>query len=222
MQMSRVRERAWALIDDAGTSSPTPLFIAFVTTLALAALFAYRGGPSTNATLDFLVLAATVSVAVLGAFGGLVLWSTRAGHRAANLAAVRPGAVVARSTRAAGLQRAMRTLPNRPPFVPLGLTLLADDTGVELWAGSAEHPLRLGRAPWEAVADVRVTHVTRWGRAADGISVSIRGGEHGSTVELPFALVGSGLAGLFTPPREELDALVVELERRRLASHATL
>ncbi|WP_167050471.1 hypothetical protein [Salinibacterium sp. ZJ77] len=222
MQVNRVRDRARALIDDAGTSSPTPLFIAFVTTLALAALFAYRGGPSATATLDFLVLAATVSAAALGAFGGLVLWATRAGHRAANLAAVRPGALVIRSTRVAGLRQALRTLRPRPPFVPFGLTLLADDTGVELWAGSAEHPLRFGRVPWEAVAGIRVTHVTRWGRAADGISVSLLDGTHGAAVELPFALVGSGLAGLFTPPREELDALVAELERRRLASYATL
>ena len=220
MLRNRVPSRAQVLTDDAGQSSPTPLFVAFVATLVLSAMFAFRGGITERAAFDFLVLAATVSVTVLATFGGLLVWSTRQGHRVSSLSSRRPGAIVVRGTRALGLTQATKALRTEVPILPMGLTFLADTTGVELWAGAAEHPLRLGRAPWEAVGDIRVTRVTRWGRGTGGITVVVHDGEGGAPVELPFAVTGSGLGGLFAPPHAELEALVETLRDAREQAYA--
>lgn len=222
MQSNRVLARARVLIDDAGQSAPTPLFIAFLTAIALTAIFAFRQGVSVTATLDFLVLATAVSLAALVAFGALLLWSTRAGHRAANLAAARPGATVIRGTRAFGLTRSVRASHASLPFVPLGLTLVADDTGFEWWAGSAEHPVRLGRTPWESVDAVRATRVTRWGRLTGGITIGTRSRDDVEPLELPFAVIGAGLGGVFSPDAADLEALVSSLNARRAAAYTRL
>lgn len=222
MQSNRVLARARVLIDDAGQSAPTPLFIAFLTAIALTAIFAFRRGVSVTATLDFLVLATAVSLAALTAFGFLLLWSTRAGHRASNLAAARPGATVIRGTRAFGLTRAVRASQTTMPFVPLGLTLIADDTGFEWWAGSAEHPVRLGRTPWESIDAVRATRVTRWGRLTGGITVGTSSEDGAEALELPFAVMGAGLGGLFSPEATEIEELVAALDARRAAAYTRL
>lgn len=221
MRSNGFRERARGLVDDAGTSAPTPLFVAFLAALAIAALFAYRSGPSAAATFDFIVIAVSITVAALLTYGALALWSIRAGHRAASLSAARPGAVVARGSRVAGLALALRALRAESPLVPFGLTLVADDLGIELWSGAAEHPVRIGRVPWDLVEAVRVTHVTRFGRCADGVTVTVRRAPDAATIELPFAVTGSGLMGLFTPPRAELEQLVASLEERRAAAAAS-
>ncbi len=204
--------------DDTGTAAPTPLFLAYLVSLALAAVAAFFGGFGTDAVIDFLLLAAIVTGGVLVLFAVLMVWSTRAGHRAAALAAARPGALVLRGGRARGLRRAVRALRTEVPFVPIGLTLLADTTGFEVWCGSAEHPVRLGRVPWESVADIRVTRVTRLGRATGGVTVTVLDGAAGAGVELPFAVLGSGLGGLAVPDGPELEQIVCALRARRAAS----
>lgn len=204
--------------DDTGAAAPTPLFLAYLASLGLAAAGSFLGGFGTDAVVDFLLLAAIVSGSVLVLFAVLMIWSARAGHRVAALAAARPGALVLRGARARGLRRAVRALRTDVPFVPVGLTLLADDTGFEVWCGSAEHPVRLGRAPWERVADIRVTRVTRLGRATGGITVTMLDGADETGVELPFAVLGSGLGGLAVPDGPELEHLVCALRARRAAS----
>lgn len=205
-------------VDDTGAAAPTPLFLAYLGALVLAAAAAFHGGFGQDAVADFLLLAAIVTGSVLVLFAVLMIWSARAGHRADALAAARPGALVLRGGRAAGLRRAVSALRTEVPFVPVGLTLLADDRGFEVWCGSAEHPLRLGRAPWEAVSDIRVTRVTRLGRATGGITVTVLDGSEGAAVELPFAVLGSGLGGLAVPSGPELEQLVCALRARRTAS----
>jgi|GEM_PF-1989800 len=201
--------------DDTGAAAPTPLFLAYLASLALAAAAAFSGGFGTNAVVDFLLLAATVTGSVLVLFAVLMVWSARAGHRAAAIAAARPGALVLRGARARGLRRAVSALRTDVPFIPIGLTLLADETGFEVWCGSAEHPVRLGRVPWESVADIRVTRVTRLGRATGGITLTVLDGADGTGVELPFAVLGSGLGGLAVPDGPELEQLVDALRVRR-------
>lgn len=215
MQRNTVESARPRVLDDTGAAAPTPLFLAYLGALALAALACFRGGIDVRATVDFLLLAAIVTGSVLVLFAGLMIWSTRAGQRAAALAAARPGALVLRGTRARGLARAVRALRTEVPFVPIGITLLADDSGIEVWSGSAEHPVRLGRAPWDAVADIRVTRVTRLGRSVGGITVSVRDGADGALVELPFAALGSGLGGLSVPTGVQLESLVEALRARR-------
>jgi hypothetical protein len=152
--------------DDTGAAAPTPLFLAYLASLGLAAAGSFFGGFGTDAVIDFLLLAAIVSGSVLVLFAVLMIWSARAGHRVAALAAARPGALVLRGARARGLRRAVRALRTDVPFVPVGLTLLADETGVEL----------------------------------------------------PFAVLGSGLGGLAVPDGPELEHLVCALRARRAAS----
>jgi hypothetical protein len=204
--------------DDSGAAAPTPLFLAYLGALVLAAAAAFHGGFGTDAVVDFLLLAAIVTGSVLVLFAVLMVWAARAGHRAAALAAARPGALVLRGGRAHGLRRAVRALRTEVPFLPIGLTLLADDTGFEVWCGSAEHPVRLGRAPWEAISDIRVTRITRLGRATGGITVTVLDGADGAGVELPFAVLGSGLGGIAVPAGPELEQLVCALRTRRAAS----
>jgi len=215
MQRWRDESARPRLRDDSGAAAPTPLFLAYLAALVLSALAAFRGGVDSRSTADFLLLAAIVTGTVLVLFAGLMIWSTRARQRAAALAAARPGALVLRGTRARGLSRAVRALRTEVPFVPIGLTLLADDSGIEVWSGSAEHPVRLGRAPWDAVADIRVTRVTRWGRSTGGITVSVLDGEDAGLVELPFAVLGSGLGGLSVPTGAHLEGLGDALPARR-------
>lgn len=203
--------------DDTGSAAPTPLFLAYLASLGLSAFAAFFGGLGTDAVIDFLLLAAIVTGGVLVLFAVLMIWSARAGHRAAALSTARPGALVLRGARARGLRRAVRALRTDVPFVPLGLTLLADDTGFEVWCGSAEHPVRLGRASWERVADIRVTRVTRLGRATGGITVTVLDGPDEAGVELPFAVLGSGLGGLTVPDGPELENIVCTLRARRAA-----
>lgn len=203
--------------DDAGTAAPTPLFLAYLASLGLSAAAAFFGGVGTDAVVDFLLLAAIVTGGVLVLFAVLMIWSARAGHRVAALATARPGAIVLRGGRARGLRRAVRALRTDVPFVPIGLTLLADDTGFEVWCGSAEHPVRLGRVPWERVADIRVTRVTGLGRATGGITVTVLDGSDDAGVELPFAVLGSGLGGLAVPDGPELEHIVCALRARRAA-----
>ncbi|QNO37858.1 hypothetical protein H4J02_02110 [Protaetiibacter sp. SSC-01] len=201
------------LTDDTGAAAPTPLFLAYVVALVLSALAAFRGGVDTRATVDFLLLAAIVTGSALVLFAGLMIWSTRGGQRAVALAAARPGAVVLRAMHAHGLRRAVRSLRVEAQYVPIGLTLLADDSGFEVWSGSAEHPVRLGRTPWDGVVDVRVGHVSRLGRATDGLVVTVVDGDR--TIELPFAVVGAGFGGLWAPGAGELERFVAALHERR-------
>lgn len=204
--------------DDTGAAEPTPLFLAYLGSLALAAYVAFFGRIGTDAMVDFLMLAAIVSGSVLVLFAVLMIWSARAGHRVAALAAARPGALVLRGGRARGLGRAVSALRTDVPFVPIGLALLADDTGFEVWCGAAEHPVRLGRAPWELVSDIRATRITGLGRATGGITVTVLDGPDGTGVELPFAVLGSGFGGLGAPSGHELEQLVCALRERRAAS----
>src|SRR5690606_5047416 len=204
--------------DDTGAAAPTPLFLAYLASLALAAAGSFLGGFGTDAVVDFLLLAAIVSGSVLVLFAVLMIWSARAGHRVAALTAARPGALVLRGARARGLRRAVRALRTDVPFVPIRLTLLADDTGFEVWWGSAEHPGRLGRAPWWRAADGRVTRGAGVCRAAGGSTVTMLDGGDETGVELPFAVLGSGLGGLAVPDGPELEHLVCALRARRAAS----
>ncbi|RQP08816.1 MAG: hypothetical protein EAS51_13565 [Microbacteriaceae bacterium] len=207
------------LRDESGAAAPTPLFLAYVATLGLSALGAFSGGVDSRAVVDFLLLASIVTGAALVLFAGLMIWSTRAGQRTSALAAARPGALVVRAMRAHGLRAAVRRVGIETPFVPIGLTLLADDAGFEVWGGSAEHPVRLGRALWDEVVEVRVAHVARLGRGTDGLVVTVADDDH--TVELPFAVVGSGFGGLWAPAGGELERFVLAmLDRRTGAVHA--
>ncbi|WP_284299477.1 hypothetical protein [Homoserinibacter gongjuensis] len=88
--------------DDTGAAAPTPLFLAYLASLGLAAAGSFFGGFGTDAVIDFLLLAAIVSGSVLVLFAVLMIWSARAGHRVAALAAARPGALVLRGARARG------------------------------------------------------------------------------------------------------------------------
>lgn len=204
------------VVDDAGATAPTPLFVAYISSLGLSGAAALRGGVGEHAMADFLLLAALVSGTVLVLFAGVMIWSARAGQRAAVIAAARPGAVVLRAGRATGARRAVRALRTEVPFVPVGLTLLADHTGFEVWCGSPEHPVRLGRAPWDAVSDVRVTRVSRLGRASGGITVTVLDGAGGAPVEIPFVILGSGLGGLAVPSGPELEHIACALGARRI------
>jgi hypothetical protein len=211
-------EPSRADVGDSGSAAPTPLFLAFLGALVLCGVAAFHGGFALSSVTDFLLLAAIVTGATLVLFAGLMVWSTRAGHRVAVIASLRPGAVVLRGARARGLRSAVRSLHTDVPFVPIGLTLLADDTGFEVWAGSPEHPLRLGRAPWESVVDIRVTRVTRWGRATGGFTVTVVSGPDAGRTELPFAVLGAGLGGLSAPTGAELERIVEALRERRAES----
>ncbi len=218
MQRDTVGSARPRLVDDRGAAAPTPLFVAYVVALALSAVATFRGGVDARAIADFVLLAATLTGAALVLFAALMIWATRGRQRASALAAARPGALVLRGTRARGLAAAVRALRSEVPFVPIGVTLLADHRGLEVWSGAAEHPVRLGRAPWDAVADVRVTHVTRFGRSTGGITVSVLDGVDGGVVELPFAVLGSGLGGLSVPKGPELELIVESLRDRRADS----
>lgn len=221
MPSTRLPARARALVDDAGQSAPTPLFIVFLATLAVVTVFSFRSGASLSATVQFLLLAGAVSVAALIVFGMLLLWSARAGHRAAHLAQLRPGATVVRATRAFAVPAAARASGMPTRYLPFGLTLVADDTGFEWWAGSAEHPVRLGRVRWEAVTEVTAAQMGVGGRARSGVRIVVDRGA-GDQVELPFSVIGSGLGGLFTPAAAQLEELVATLRQRRASVHATL
>lgn len=200
---------------NAGAASPTPLFLGFLGALVVVAAVAFCRGPSTEALIDFLQYAAVVTGCVLAAFALTMIWAARAAQRADGLARARPGATVIRAVRARGLRRAVTALRTEVPFLPFGLTLVADDTGIEVWGGSAEHPLRVGRASWEAVAAIEPIRAIRWGRAADGLAILVFDGVDGASVALPVAVIGAGLGGLSAPGREELDALVGVLRARR-------
>lgn len=213
MRIAVARRR---LDDDAGAVAPTPLFLAYVSALVLSVVAAFRGGIDIRSAVDFVLLASIVTGAVLVLFAGVMIWSTRARQRAAALAAARPGALVLGATRTRDLSRSVHALGAEVSFVPIGLTLLADETGIEVWAGSAEHPVRLGRAPWDAVVDIRVAGVTRWGRSIRGITVSVL--EGAGIAELPFAVVGAGLGGLSVPAGERLEEIAAALRARQAES----
>lgn len=203
---------------DAGRASPTPLFLGFLGALVLSAVVAFHGGFTLLAAADFLVLTAIITVTVMIIFVAAMIWAARAAQRAAVLAAARPGAVVLQAQRAPGLAQGLDALRAEVLVVPIGLTIVADDSGLEVWSGSAEQPLRLGRAPWQVIAEVRATRVTRWGRAGGGITVTLAGDPDAAPIELPFAVVGHGLGGLFAPSGPRLEALVDALELRRIAA----
>ncbi len=205
-------------ISGAARTAPTPLFLGFLGALALAALASFRGGFGLVAMADFLLLASVVTASTLVAFAGVMVWAARAGQRAEVLAAHRPGSLVLRAGRAYGLRPAMHRVRPDAGYLPLGLTLLADESGFEFWCGSPEHPLRLGRITWEDVAEVRVTRVSRWGRAGGGITVVASATAERAAVELPFAVTGAGLGGLFAPPGAELERVAAALRSRHAAA----
>ncbi|WP_284299479.1 hypothetical protein [Homoserinibacter gongjuensis] len=60
--------------------------------------------------------------------------------------------------------------------------------------------------------------MTRLGRATGGITVTMLDGADETGVELPFAVLGSGLGGLAVPDGPELEHLVCALRARRAAS----
>jgi hypothetical protein len=216
--MKRDEERGTAPIVDAHRATPTPLFLGFLGALAFSAVLSFHDGLSLSATAQFLVLAAVIAVSVGIAFTIAMIWATRAAQRAAVLAEARPGAVVLRAQRAPGLAPAVHALSAEIPMMPLGLTIVADDSGLEVWSGSPENLLRIGRAPWHAVADIRVTRVTRLGRAGGGIVVTVADPSGDALTDLPFAIVGVGLGGLFAPTGARLESVVSALNSRRVAA----
>lgn len=199
-------------------AAPTPLFLGFLGALALSAAITFHDGLSLTAAADFLAIAAIIAVMVGIAFATAMVWGVRAAQRADVLAQARPGAVVLRAQRAPGLAPAAHALRADIPVMPIGLTLVADDSGIEVWSGSPENLLRVGRAPWHAVADVRATRVTRMGRAGGGIVVTVLDPSGDAMTELPFAIVGVGLGGLFAPTGARLEAIVAALNARRTAA----
>ncbi|MCS0498711.1 hypothetical protein [Protaetiibacter mangrovi] len=203
-----------ALVDETGAWAPSPLFSAFLGALGLSGALAVHSGADASALADFLLLASLVAGSTLVLFAGLMIWAARAGQRVAELAALRPGAVVLRGARVRGLGAAMRRLHPDVAFLPVGITLLADETGFELWSGSPEHPIRLGREPWERVDVIRVSRVTRWGRAVGGVTLEVRTCA-GDSVELPLGVLGAGLGGLAVPSGLELETIVARLRDRR-------
>lgn len=211
-----LQERAQAY--GSGHVTPTPLFLGFLGALALSAVMSFHSGLSLAAAVDFLLLAAVIAVCVLTAFTIALVWAARAGQRAEVLAEARPGAVVLRAQRAPGLAPAVHALSAEIPVVPIGLTIVADDSGIEVWSGSPENLLRIGRAPWHAVVGIRATRVTRMGRAGGGIIVTVVDPSGESMAELPFAIVGVGLGGLFAPTGARLEAMVTALNVRRVAA----
>jgi len=76
--MQRILGLRARVADDTGTTTPTPLFLAYVSSLALSGAAALRGGVSADAMADFLLLAALVSGTVppLSVWVGAFLWST--------------------------------------------------------------------------------------------------------------------------------------------------
>lgn len=204
-----------ASAQDAGRAAPTPLFLGFLGALVLVGAMTFRRGLTLSSAADFLLLAAVVSGAVLVAFAVSMIWATRAAQRAGELARARPGALVVRVMRVRGVMTAMQSLDSESPLVPLGFTLVADDSGLELWGGAAEQPARLVRVPWEAVRDIRRSGLTRWGRTSAGITVVSTTSDERGGVELPLAVVGAGLGGLFAPGAEELGELIDGLDARR-------
>lgn len=196
---------------------PTPLFLAYLGSLALAGAACFRDGVGVTAVSEFLVLAAVVTGSTLLMFATLLLVGARAHQRTNVLAEARPGALIVPAVDARGVHRAARALRIEVSGLPISLSLLADDTGFEVWSGSPEHPVRLGRAAWQHVLCVRVADVTRWGRVTAGLVVTVVGYD-GAAVELPFVVRGAGLGGLAARPAGELEALVAELRARRTAS----
>ncbi|TXK19226.1 hypothetical protein [Homoserinibacter sp. GY 40078] len=203
--------------DDRGHAAPTPLFLAFLGALVLAAAFAFRTGFDASTVRDFLLLASIVSGCVLLAFVGIMVWATRAGHRAAVLSASRPGAVVIRAMRSRGLASAAAGMASGRRVLPIGITLVADDGGIEVWGGPAEEPVRIARAPWQSVQAIRVGRVNRAGRASDGLLFTVGIAADGG-VELPVAVVGTGLGGLSSLTPAALERLAGGLEARRVAA----
>jgi len=196
---------------------PTPLFLAYLGGLALAGAACFRRGIGVTALSEFLVLAAVVTGATLLMFAALLVVAARSHQRTTVLEQARPGAIVVPAADARGVHRAARALRVEVSGLPISLSLLADDTGFEVWSGSPEHPVRLGRAAWQHVLFVRVADVTRWGRVASGLVVTVVGYD-GATVELPFVVRGAGLGGLAARQAGELETLVAELRARRTAS----
>ena len=207
--------RAQALdVVDAGRASPTPLFLGFLGALVFSAIVAFRSG-----------------FTLIG--DGRLPGADRDRHRHGH-DHVRRRDDLGRPRRAARI-RARRGAPGRGrPAGPAGAGAGAGGARAcapRCWwcrsdspswpttadsrcgAGSAEQPLRLGRAPWHAVAEVRATRVTRWGRAGGGITVTLTDDADGAPTELPFAVVGHGLGGLFAPSGRRLEALVDALDR---------
>jgi len=210
--------RGTAKLFESTRATPTPLFLGFLGGLALAAALTFQDGVTLSSAAHFLILAALIATSVLVAFAVAMVWAARAAQRAGVLAAARPGAVVLQAQRAPGLAPAASALSAEIPVMPIGLTIVADDSGVEVWAGSPEHLLRIGRAPWHAVADIRVTRMTRMGRAGGGIVVTVFDPAGDSMTELPFAIVGVGLGGLFAPTGARLESMVAALNSRRVAA----
>lgn len=202
-------------------ATPTPLFLAFLGALLLSAVFTLHGGVTRSSVADFLFLAAIISGSVIAAFGGIMIWATRAGQRASELARIRPGATVIRGTRTPELAKRLIAVGRTGRFVPVGVTVVADETGIELWSGAAEHPVRIARTQWASVADVRSTRIARWGRVTKGIVVTVVDRRDGSHIELPFAVTGAGLGGVFSPPWAEVLAHVDALRARRETFVAT-
>lgn len=216
--MQRILGVRARVLDDTGAATPTPLFLAYVTSLGISGAVALRGGARTESVIDFLLLAAIVTGAVLLLFALVMIWAARAGQRGAVLAQTRPGAIVLRAGRARGARRAVRALRAETRFVPAGVTLLADHTGFEVWCGSPEHPVRMGRVAWDAVDDIRVSRVTRLGRSIAGFVLVVREAGEDAPVELPFLVLGSGLGGLGIASADRLEHIVCALGALRAES----
>lgn len=223
------------MLDDQGAKGQRPLIfgrlgadlVFFVLAFLGYCLILFARARSLGATVTLEgVIRQNIGWAVLGLllFAAVVAWRVGYFVRARQLARTRTSAVIFDTGRAKALGDVIPSLSpaqltSDPPW-PLGLTAVADESGLTLWGGWRELCEYLNLR-WEDVTSIQFTEVAELGRRSRGIVVRVRS-EPGE-VDVPLVVTGSGLAGLFPKSRKDINSLIVRIEslRQRAASAAT-
>lgn len=169
----------------------------------LRVVIAWRGESPAAALRDAITQSAIFGACLVVLFAIFALWQSGTVRRNRSLRAERLDAVVLSSGRSPRTVDALRSLAGADSSelsVPLGLSLVADPVGLEVWGGWAQARL-IASFPWVKVQSVEVTNVAELGRRSRGLLFNVIG--QGGVVELPFIITGRGFAGLY-PERERV------------------
>jgi hypothetical protein len=153
----------------------------------------------------------------------VVLWRWVTRRRAAKVAEADPHALVFVGNRSLVLDRALRQVMKSNPLsipkvLPLGIVIVADQTGMKWWRGWG-HPVVFFEATWDVMVDVEVVRIADGGRVCRGMALSSFSGE--VLHELPIIVIGDGLSGIFSLEQEKLSAIASQLKIWMNSVHET-
>ena len=142
------------------------------------------------------------------AMGIYALWRLRGVARDRVVLRDHPRSLVLPGTPAPGLRSALENL-GWPSYTGFGLTWEIDESGIRMWTGSPKALEQITTIPWPIVVGVSSSRLK--GSSARLTQLNVAVNVDGKQASLSATVLGWGIGGLYSPPRETFDRILVDL-----------